>query len=389
MSNFKTTFNIRLEERPTSIKINNSLQNQLLNCGWFQYLQVVSFFASNTFVVPWRLCLDKNTQTFRVTSPGYQKLIWIILHIMGLIVTKYRILDAVTYVQTAKSDTFRYFDFGSLIGIYVFDFSLKFIWWKNRGVFQEFLDEMQTSPLLKVSSGTAFWRTAFHTILFLMYIVPVYFYFCLTWGMVDWNWEDFYVALETSADRIFSIGKSWENSILYPFLLIFNLVINCHNSITIHFGDMIAVSVSILMFDIACDLRKGIESENFSRQQILELIEAQRKLTLKFNKTFGLACCFYSLYCSPYYAIHVIDMFNLPGFMNRYDTGVYLIYLATFLYCCVGVNTMAKQKKRWLEKQHRYNQISQQELHFFLDDLRWERFGLGSFFVINSALTGE
>ncbi|CAG7723239.1 unnamed protein product [Allacma fusca] len=125
------------------------------DCGWFQYLKVMSFYVSNTFAVPWRFCFQKDTQTFHIASPRYQKYIWIFAQLVSLTVARYRLYNAVHIARTSKNDTFAYFDLCSMFGIYAFEFACKGIWWFKRAGFQDFVDEVQNSPLLKIASHTS------------------------------------------------------------------------------------------------------------------------------------------------------------------------------------------------------------------------------------------
>ena len=50
---------------------------------------------------------------------------------------------------------------------------------------------------------------------------------------------------------------------------------------------------------------------------MIELIAAQKRLTRKFNKTFGFLIAMYVIYATPYYALHLVDMFEIPGLMNQ------------------------------------------------------------------------
>ncbi|CAG7828849.1 unnamed protein product [Allacma fusca] len=147
--------------------------------------------------------------------------------------------------------------------------------------------------------------------------------------------------------------------------------------------------MSIFMFSLAQDLDGGIKSGRYSDAEVLEMIDSQRRVTLKFNRVFGLVLSVYSLYSTPFYSIHVIDMFNLPGFMNYYSIIIYLLYLGYFLYACLKINIMAKERKIWLQEKKRFMRIPRQKLALFLDEIIAERFGIGSLFVINNTLTGE
>ncbi|CAG7820310.1 unnamed protein product [Allacma fusca] len=360
-----------------------------LNCGWFQYIKVMSFFVSNCFAVPWRFVFDETTQTFRVSSPGWQKKIYIGLELTSLVLAKYRILNGIEVARTSKGDAFSFFDLASIFAIHVFEFACKILWWSRRERLQELIDEVQSSPLLKVASPNSNWRIWFHTGLFFFYMFTPYFYYCLMWGMVHWNWNDFYEVMQTSGEKVWGIEKSWESSRFYPVLLALNCFANLHSNVLNHCNDMMSVSWSLFMFNIAYDIREGMKSEKFTDREVLEMIDAQKRVTIKFNRTFGLILTMYSMYCSPFYAIHLIDMIGSPGFMNRYSNGLYLLYLGSFLCALSKITIMAKKRKRWLEKNSRYLHISHQQLAFLLDDIEWERFGVGGFVFISSALTSD
>ena len=58
--------------------------------------------------------------------------------------------------------------------------------------------------------------------------------------------------------------------------------------------------------------------------QVFELIQAQKRLTRKFNEAFGLLVSVYVTYCSPFYSLHFVDMFSTPGTMNLLTTFTYV-----------------------------------------------------------------
>ena len=56
----------------------------------------------------------------------------------------------------------------------------------------------------------------------------------------------------------------------------------------------------------------------------MELIGAQKRLTRKFNKAFGFLVAMNVVYATPYYALHLVDVVQIPGLMNRLSMLTYI-----------------------------------------------------------------
>ncbi|CAG7723346.1 unnamed protein product [Allacma fusca] len=357
--------------------------------SWFQFWNIAFSFGSRLFLIPYSFWYDSDTQLFRLQSSNFQKFMWLTMQSTGLLVMRVRVLEGWDYVKLSD-EQLRYFDFGFLIVVYCFDTTFKCVLWGNLQKLTEFLNELQHSPLLEISSKRSLKINLFVLGFCISYLIPSFFYFCLTWGIDSFDPTQFYEAVRNQAMATFSLDDSWDASPLFPFLMAGSFIINQYQASFWHFNDVYVLSSIFLMYAVAKDFTKALKLDGRSCSQVLGLMKSYKTLISKFNSSMGLATCVYSLYCTPYYATHLIDMLNQPDFLNRFSMSVYLGFLALGLTAAVEMNTMAKQMKRWLSLEERYiKNVEIQALSIFLDDLNTKKFALGSFFVIHHGLAGQ
>ncbi|CAG7832419.1 unnamed protein product [Allacma fusca] len=357
--------------------------------SWFQFWNIAFSFGSRLFLIPYSFWYDSDTQIFRLESSKFQKFIWLMMQSTGLILTRVRVLDG--WESFKHSDApLRYFNFvGFLVVVFCFDTTFKCVLWGNQQKLKEFLNELQHSPLLEISSKRSL-KIKFVLGFSISYLILSFFYFCFAYGIDSFDLKPFHEAVRNQAMATFSLDDSWDASPLFPFLMAGSFIINQYQASFCHFNDVYVLSSIFLMYTIAKDFTKALKTDRQSCSQVLGLMRSYRSLISKFNTSMGLATCVYSLYFTPYYATHLIDMLNRSDFLNRFSMSVYLGFLALGLTAAVKINTMAIQMKRWLSLEERYTKnVEIQALSIFLNDLKTKKFALGSFYVIHNGLTGQ
>ena len=148
---------------------------------------------------------------------------------------------------------------------------------------------------------------------------------------------------------------------------------------------------------------------------MFQLIQEHKRLTYKFNRAFGLLVAVFVVYGSPYYSLHFVDMFEIKGLMNQLSMFTFVAMLglcckwaidillkvwkrdwglyteqSKLLKATIRYNFQAQRRKRWLVKNsQRFMQMHRHDLAMFLDDLTWEKYGLGSYYIVNKYVAGQ
>ena len=74
--------------------------------------------------------------------------------------------------------------------------------------------------------------------------------------------------------------------------------------------------------------------------QILEFIKAQKRLTRKFNRAFGLLMLAYAANSLPYYSLHFVDLFQVVGMMNVLSMVTWLVFLGLSIRWAINILVM-------------------------------------------------
>ena len=63
------------------------------------------------------------------------------------------------------------------------------------------------------------------------------------------------------------------------------------------------------------------------------------------------------------------------------------------MHNCTGIvmviDFQAKRRKRWLVRHNRVLSLDRAQCNVILDDITWEKIGLGSYYTVNSYATGQ
>ena len=250
-------------------------------------------------------------------------------------------------VKTIRSshDHYQYFDLLHSMGWLTFDYPIMFIWLSRMDRIQAFLDELQESPLL--IRGISSKRSRLLEIAYgagvAWYLFTTFAFFPVRWGVFDWSIENYYMTLKSACQLHLGIPVTDEGEFWYPLAIFATFVLTTFQYNALLCRDMLAVGAVLAMKNIASDLDKAIKSDRFSDEEIMGLMDAQKRLTRKFNDAFGFLVSVYVVYASPYYALHFIDMVETPGLMNQLSMPTYVLPLGFACKCAIDILVMVRK----------------------------------------------
>ena len=207
--------------------------------------------------------------------------------------------------------------------------------------------------------------TFFYTMFCLWYLFTGFLYYFVHWGVQGFDLDGYYSVLQTTLELHFGVSKENQGQSWYPLAIFAAFVFGVQQSMTYPTGDTLSISCIITMNTIAWDVDRAIKSGEYSAEevqnnsrsfesswvlkflltalQILEFIRAQKRLTRKFNRAFGLLMLAYAGNSLPYYALHTVDMFEVVGIMNILSMVTWLIFLALAVRWAINILVMVRQ----------------------------------------------
>ena len=178
-------------------------------------------------------------------------------------------------------------------------------------------------------------------------------FFVLRFGIYYWSFQSHYDAMQMACEILFGLPPSWlsEGSLHYEAVAVAFLLLAQQGTIYMC-GDILGVSAILTMNHIARDLDRVIQSQTLAEDEVEELIKAQKEITRTFNQAFGFTVSISVLYCTPYYALHIVEMFNTPGVINTITTLTFVVVLGVACKLAVDINVLVSwanmQWSEWL-----------------------------------------
>ena len=189
-------------------------------------------------------------------------------------------------------DVANYFDLAIILGFFAFDFPFKYKWFYRMEAIEQFFEELQASPLLKVASRASKWvafsqssndimillnspfllclqQCAGYYVFTTWYVSTYFLYFLTRWGIFYWSLEGYYVAIKTACAVHFGIPTDWEGQSYYYLLLVLAFVIFFQQIAFLICGDLLAVSGILTMNQVATDLDRALQHGNLADKEVL------------------------------------------------------------------------------------------------------------------------
>ena len=131
--------------------VSNSVERLRLRSVWFQWYRVCTYCSYLTENLPFYLTFNQEQGRFVLKTSKKRKTVWLIFQLVGARIFWSELLHAVKKIPLSHNSPL-YFDLLSLLGWISVDYPFKYKWFVQTTLVQEFFDELQDSPLLRISS---------------------------------------------------------------------------------------------------------------------------------------------------------------------------------------------------------------------------------------------
>ena len=135
----------------SSYSMHSQMVRQRLRSIWFQWYSVCTSCRYLTQNLPFYLTFSKEQGRFIVKTSKIRKTIWLCFQFVGARIFWSEFVQAVMIICSSHNSPL-YFDLLTLLGWMSVDYPFEYKWFVQTSLVQEFFDELQDSPLLRISS---------------------------------------------------------------------------------------------------------------------------------------------------------------------------------------------------------------------------------------------